>query len=57
MKMLSESAQDYLKAIYKLQEHGVVSTSDLAKAKEVSSASVTNMIKRLNQMGLVEYES
>ena len=57
MKKLSESAQDYLKAIYKLQEHGVVSTSDLAKAKEVSSASVTNMIKRLNQMGLVEYES
>lgn len=57
MDMLSESAQDYLKAIYKLQEHGVVSTSDLAKAKEVSSASVTNMIKRLNQMGLVEYES
>lgn len=57
MDMLSESAQDYLKAIYKLQHDGTVSTTDLARAKQVSSASVTNMIKRLNQMGLVEYQS
>ena len=57
MDMLSESAQDYLKAIYKLQHDGTVSTTELAKEKQVSSASVTNMIKRLSQMGLVEYES
>ena len=57
MDMLSESAQDYLKAIYKLQHDGAVSTTELAKAKQVSSASVTNMIKRLSQMGLVEYQS
>ena len=57
MNMLSESAQDYLKAIYKLQHDGAVSTTELAKEKQVSSASVTNMIKRLSQMGLVEYES
>ena len=57
MKMLSEAAQDYLKAIYKLQHDGSVSTTDIAKAKQVSSASVTNMVKRLNQLGLVEYQS
>ena len=57
MKMLSESAQDYLKAIYKLQHEGAVSTTDIAKAKQVSSASVTNMVKRLSQMGLVVHQS
>ena len=56
--MLSQAVEDYLKTIYKLQQ-GVqsVSTSDIARAMNVSSASVTNMVKRLAQLGLVEYES
>ncbi len=55
--MLSQAVGDYLKAIYKLQGDGAVSTTDIARALEVSSASVTNMIKRLAQMKMVEYES
>lgn len=56
--MLSQAVEDYLKTIYKLQEHGqTVPTSDIARSMDVSSASVTNMVKRLAQLGLVEYES
>ncbi|QXD17226.1 metal-dependent transcriptional regulator [Rhodocaloribacter litoris] len=55
--MLSQAVEDYLKTIYKLQGDGAASTTDIARALEVSSASVTNMIKRLAQMGLAEYQS
>lgn len=56
--MLSQAVEDYLKTIYKLQNGSdIVSTSDIARTMSVSSASVTNMVKRLAQMGLVEYES
>ena len=41
--MLSQAVGDYLKTIYKLQGDGVVSTTDIARALDVSSASVTNM--------------
>ena len=54
--MLSEAVQDYLKAIYKLQEQGgVVSTSNLAEAMEVTAASVTGMIKKLASLKLVRH--
>ena len=49
--------EDYLKAIYGLQGDGGVSTTDIAKKLDVSSASVTNMIKRLAEMELVDYRS
>jgi len=55
--MLSQSVEDYLKTIYKLQDEGAVSTTDLARALDVSSASVTNMVKRLAQLGLVSHQS
>jgi DtxR family Mn-dependent transcriptional regulator len=55
--MLSQSVQDYLKTIYKLQEDGVVSTTDIAKELKVSGASVTGMLKRLAGMNLVDYNS
>lgn len=55
--MVSQAIGDYLKAIYKLQGDGSASTTDIARTLDVSSASVTNMIKRLAQMKLVEYES
>jgi DtxR family transcriptional regulator, Mn-dependent transcriptional regulator len=55
----SQSVEDYLKAIYKLQseEEGGVSTSRLAEEIGVANASATNMVKRLSEMGLVKYES
>lgn len=56
--ILSQSVEDYLKAIYKLEAEGKgASTTKIAEAMEVSSASATNMIKRLSGMGLVEHQS
>ncbi|NGP75499.1 metal-dependent transcriptional regulator [Balneolaceae bacterium YR4-1] len=56
--VLSQSVEDYLKAIYKLEtkEKGA-STTRIAEALDVSSASATNMVKRLSDMGLVKYKS
>lgn len=55
---LSQSVEDYLKAIYVLQSEGeTASTTNIAKALDVSSASVTNMLKRLAKMNLLEHES
>lgn len=55
----SQSVEDYLKAIYKLEneEESGVSNSRLSEEMGVAGASVTNMVKRLSKMGLVDYES
>ncbi|WP_340104996.1 metal-dependent transcriptional regulator [Rhodohalobacter sp. 8-1] len=56
----SQSVEDYLKAIYKLEsslEGKGVPTSKLAKEMDVANASVTNMVKRLSDLGMVTYES
>jgi len=56
--VLSQSVEDYLKAIYKLQSpEKEATTSSISNALDVSSASATNMVKRLAEMGLVDYES
>ncbi len=57
---LSQAVEDYIKAIYRLEkEEGGkgVSTTKIAREMEVSSASVTNMIKRLADLDLVKYRS
>jgi len=49
--------EDYLKALYKLQgDQPRVPTSAVAAAMGVTPASATNMIKRLAELHLVEYE-
>jgi DtxR family Mn-dependent transcriptional regulator len=54
---LSETAQDYLKQIYKLQsEVGLVETSALAERVGVAPPSATSMLKKLGALGLVEHE-
>lgn len=56
--VLSQAVEDYLKVIYQLEsEFDSASTTRIADAMEVSSASATNMVKRLGKMGLVEYQS
>jgi DtxR family Mn-dependent transcriptional regulator len=55
--VLSQAVEDYLKTIYKLQHEGTAALSEIARAMEVSAASVTNMMKRLAEMRLVEYKS
>ena len=54
--MVSESAQDYLKAIWKLERTGDMSTSALAESLGVTSASATAMLKKLATLGLVVHE-
>jgi DtxR family Mn-dependent transcriptional regulator len=57
--MLSKNEEDYLKALYYLeheQELGKVSGRTLASHLDVSSASVTEMLKKLKSKALVDYE-
>lgn len=52
----SPAAEDYLKAIYHLSEAGAaVSTSALADRLGIAAGSVTGMLKRLAEQGLVEH--
>ncbi len=55
--MLSEAVQDYLKAIYKLGQAGAeaVTTSLIAERLEVAPASVTNMVKKLAELHLLDH--
>lgn len=56
-KILSSAHEDYLKAIYTLMAEGTkVNNSALAGYLEVSPASATNMVKKLAELELVEYE-
>jgi DtxR family Mn-dependent transcriptional regulator len=53
---LSESIEEYTEGIFRLQEEmEVVSTGDIARYMTVSPASVTTMLKRLAEFGLVEH--
>lgn len=54
--MLTESVQDYLKAVWKLGRDEPASTSAIAEELGVSAASATAMLKRLDALGLVEHE-
>jgi DtxR family Mn-dependent transcriptional regulator len=58
--MLSESEQDYIKTIYKLQNRQdsktAVNTNLLAETLSVTAASVTNMVKNLAKLKLLSYE-
>ena len=52
--MFTETEENYLKAIYKIaqkQGESSVNTKAIADEMGTSSASVTDMIKRLNIMG------
>ena len=54
--MASENVEDYLKSIYKLQEGGGrVSTSSLSEWLGVSAPSVTEMIKKLADEGILTH--
>ncbi|MDQ3925461.1 MAG: metal-dependent transcriptional regulator [Actinomycetota bacterium] len=52
----SSSVGDYLKAIWETSGSGAASTKEVAARLSISSASVTNMFGRMQEMGLVEYE-
>lgn len=55
--VLSRSVEDYLKAVYSLNERGkAAGTTDLARALEIQPASVSGMIRRLAEDGLLQHE-
>ena len=55
-KPLSSSTGDYLKAIWGLSGADVASTTDIAVRLSVAPGSVTRMLGRLQEMGLIEHE-
>ena len=53
---LTRSVEDYLKAIYNLSLEGrAAATSDIAHRLELSAPSVSGMVKRLSEQGLLEH--
>ncbi len=56
--MFTQSEENYLKAIFQLQEEteGGISTSSLSEKLETKAASVTEMLKRLSDKELVDYQ-
>ena len=53
---LTRSVEDYLKAIYQLSPEGQpAATNDIAHLLELSAPSVTGMVKRLSEHGLLEH--
>ncbi|WP_034386158.1 metal-dependent transcriptional regulator [Deinococcus sp. YIM 77859] len=52
---LSPSAEDYLKHLYLLGQRGKVNTQALADALGVMPASVTGMLRKLSEQGLVAH--
>ncbi|NIR00923.1 MAG: MarR family transcriptional regulator, partial [Gemmatimonadales bacterium] len=56
VEVVSESIQEYMQAIHRLsQVPGRVSTSGLARRLGVKPASVTGMLRKLADMGLITY--
>ena len=53
---LSSSIGDYLKAIWAIAGEGTASTKEVSGHLSVAPASVSNMLRRLQEMGFVEYE-
>jgi DtxR family transcriptional regulator, Mn-dependent transcriptional regulator len=58
LELLSSHVQDYAKAVYALEvRHGAaVSTNDLAERLGVTPGSVSAMVRKLSELGLVEHE-
>ncbi|MFN8571597.1 MAG: metal-dependent transcriptional regulator [Gemmatimonadaceae bacterium] len=54
---LTEPVEDYLKAIYDIGREGsAAATNDIAQRLQIAPASVSGMVRRLAEQGLVDYE-
>lgn len=54
---LTPALEDYLETIFRLvSEHGFARVRDIAKARNVRSASVSPAMRRLDELGLIRYE-
>jgi DtxR family transcriptional regulator, Mn-dependent transcriptional regulator len=58
VEAISASVQDYAKAVYALEarEGGAVATNDLAERLGVTPGSVSAMVRKLSELGLLEHE-
>src|SRR3954451_18085589 len=56
MAHLSESAEDYVKAVWTLSRRGTVTTTGIAAELGVAPASATAMLKKLAKLKLVDHE-
>jgi DtxR family Mn-dependent transcriptional regulator len=55
--MISSTAEDYLKAVLRMEDRNEkASTSSVARHLEVADASVTDMLRKLQKAGLLEYK-
>lgn len=55
-KKLSENIEEYLETIYRLSHNGErVKTTKISKTLEIAPGSVTQMLKKLDKMGYVDY--
>ncbi len=54
----SESIQNFIKSVYTLEQRqeGRVSTNALAEMLAITAPSVTDMARRLQDMGLLDYQ-
>lgn len=53
---LTQSIEDYMKVIYKLRQQGAAATTNaIAERLDVAPASVSNMLKKLARLRLVEH--
>ena len=53
----SQSAEDYLERIHELiEEKGYARVVDIASSLDVKQASVTGMVKKLDELGYLKYE-
>lgn len=58
MNQLTQSEENYIKAIYHLENilNKPVGTNDLANRMETKASSVTDMVRRLSEKSLIDYE-
>jgi DtxR family Mn-dependent transcriptional regulator len=57
VEALTRSVEDYLKAVYRLSsDQRAASTTEIAQRLALSPASVSAMVKRLSEQGLVDHE-
>jgi len=55
-KKISQNIEEYLEAIYKIEKNGKkVKTTEISKNLDISPGSVTQMIKRMEKLGYLNY--
>jgi DtxR family transcriptional regulator, Mn-dependent transcriptional regulator len=52
---ITGAMEDFLKAVYQLGQEGAGGTQQIAERLRISGPSVTNMAKRLHELGLVDH--